>query len=145
MNVKLSVCRGCLLLAVLPLVGLILLYFALNALFGGGCDLSYYRSVASPSVQHIAQIVIADCNVGATTSGLVARVLLRSASEVSEGPDFDGETIFSLEGEPVVTGLSVTWEGEDSLLIEYRCETECVGRKHWQWRDVRISYHCLDP
>ena len=45
----------------------------------------------------------------------------------------------------MVTGLSVTWEGEDNLLIEYRCEIECVGQKHWQWRDVQISYRCVDP
>ena len=145
MKVKLSVCRGCLLLAALPLVGLVLLYFALNAIFGGGCDLSYYRSFSSPGVQHIDQIVIVDCNVGATTSGVSTRVLLRSASEVSEGPDFDGESIFSIAGEPVLTGLSVTWEGEDNLLIEYRCETECVGSKQWEWRDVGISYRCVDP
>ena len=44
----------------------------------------------------------------------------------------------------MLTGLSVTWEDEDNLLIEYRCETECVGRKNWQWRDVQISYRCVD-
>ena len=46
---------------------------------------------------------------------------------------------------PVVTGLSVTWEGEKRLLIEYPCETECIGTKLWQWHDVRISYRCLAP
>lgn len=137
---SLRLCLGCLLLVGLPLVGLALFgyFFVLGAEF---CSETVYRDIASPGGQHVAQVVVIGC--GGATVGPDTEVRLRAAGAA---PGHKGEIVIEFDDGPGEKRLSVSWASEARLLIEYDClDPGGVYEKRYRWRDVRISYRCVDP
>lgn len=130
---RLHLCFGC-----LALVGLLLVSLVVLALFFAGCDEAVHQEIASPRGQYIAQIVIIGC--GGAAGSVDSEVRVRLAGE---DPDSKGETVFDSTEGPY-GGLAIAWAGEERLLIEYPCEGGLVDTKHYRWRDLPISYRCLD-
>lgn len=137
---SLRLCLGCLVLVGLPLVGLVLFgyFFVLGA---GSCSESISQDIASPSGQHVAQVVVLGC--GGATIGPDTEVRLRSARAET---DVKGEIVIEFDDDPVEKKLSVSWASEKRLIIEYDCiDSGGVYGKRYRWRDIPISYRCVDP
>ena len=94
------------------------------------CSEYIRKEIASSGGQYIAQVVVEGC--GGAAGQISVAVRLRSAVEE---PDSKGQTVFELGGS---YGLSVYWEGEESLLIEHLCGATNVDTQRDRWRK------CLD-
>ena len=101
------------------------------------CSEHIRKEIASPRGRYIAQVVVIGC--GGAAGSVDIDVRLRSAVD---GPDGEGQTITQLNAS---YGLSLYWEGEQHLLIERDCGATRVDMRHDRWRDVGISYRCVDP
>ena len=135
---KLRLCLACLTLAVLPyLAGLGLIgWVAVDTKF---CGESTDHAVASPTGQFTAQIVTVGCDrpiIGADTE-----VRLRAAGAAASSK---GETVFKFSEPPRTIRPSVTWAGEEHLVIERLCVGGCIHTARRKWRSTQISYRCLE-
>ena len=137
---NLALCLGCLTLIVLPLVGLV--WFALDLESDSrNCSEHIRKEIASPRGQYIAQVVVVGC--GGATVGPDTEVRLRSAGAEPGGK---GEIVIEFDDGPVEKKRSVSWESEKRLLIEYDCiDSGGVYGKCYRWRDIPITYRCVDP
>ena len=137
-RVKLRLCLACLTLAVLPyLAGLGLIgWLEADTRF---CGESTDHAVTSPTGRFTAQIVTVGCDrpiIGADTE-----VRLRAAGAAAMSK---GETVFKFSEPPRTIRPSVTWAGEEHLVIERLCVGGCIHTARRKWRSTQISYRCLE-
>ena len=106
----------------------------------GNCSEHHIEGIASPKGQFSVQIVVLGC--GGATIGPDTEVRLRVAGAA---PVHKGEIVIEFDDGPVEKKLSVSWASEKRLLIEYDClNPGGVYGKRYRWRDVGISYRCVD-
>ena len=107
----------------------------------GYCPEHHIEEIASPKGQFSAQIVVLGC--GGATIGPDTEVRLRVTGAA---PGHKGEIVIEFDDGPIEKKLLVSWESEARLLIEYDClDPGGVYEKRYRWRDVQISYRCVDP
>ena len=123
---------SCLVLLAVPLI-LILVAIVINEL---SCHEHISKEIASSGGSYIARVTVEGCGGAAGTISVA--VSLRS---VVQEPDSKGQTVFEIGSS---YGLSLYWEGEESLLIEHGCGSNIDTQRN-RWRDVSISYRCVDP
>lgn len=125
---------SCLVLVTVPPILILASCLVINEL---SCHEHIREEFASPRGQYIAQVVVIGC--GGAAGSVDVEVRVRS---VVEEPDGKGQTVFELGGS---YGLSVYWEGKESLIIEHLCGATNIDTQHDRWRNVPIRYRCVDP
>lgn len=96
------------------------------------CSELVYQAVSSPRGQHLAQIVTVGCD----------RPNHRWAAGAA--PDGKDKTVFKFSESPAAIRLSVAWAGEMHLVIERLCVDGYLSWAIPEWRNITISYRCLD-
>ncbi len=92
----------------------LLIIWGIFSLLLKGCETACYEqvveSVSSPSGEQVAEIIIGDCG-GATTD------FFGSVDVKSDNPRMSADDLFSFNGRPEETGLTVYWESDTELVI----------------------------
>ncbi len=95
------------------------------------CTNEVIQSVKSPTNKYIATVYIRDC--GATTR-FITQVNIRDVAKDFSGDDWNG-VVFAADNR---APLSINWEDEGTLKINYDSSTVRILRANYSWRNVKV-------